>query len=383
MAERDALLDGGVWREFCARLADVGARVLGDAVPDSPQVRAEGYRYLAQQLADAVWTVLGNSDPERPHLDLLADRVRKWGTLCSDAKAHATPVRDDRSYTIRGTRGSAHYLSFQVMAGEAGVAYLDQGGLRVEPDGSFELRLSARPSPGNWLRLPPGSSRLIVRQYFCDWEREQAARVVIEPDDGVEPPPAPTPESVGRELEAIAARFAVHSAALLEAGARPDEPNVLRPPLSMEAQAGAPRTWYGLGYFRIAPGDALILELEPPEAHYWSFQLGNFWHEELDYENHASSLNGRQAAIDADGLCRIVISLADPGIANWLDPVGRREGRIVFRCQDAAGCPAPRLRRVAFADLARELPAGTARLDASARRAQIRARRRHVAWRFA
>jgi hypothetical protein len=346
-------------------------------------VRAEGYRYLVQQLAHAVLGVLGNSDAERPHLDLLADRVRRWGTLCSDAKAHETPLRDDRSYRIRGTRGTSHYLSFQVTAGEAAVAYLDQHDLQVEPDGSFELILSAKAHPGNWLYLPPGASRLIVRQYFYDWDREEPARLAIEALEDVGAPPAPTAESVLAELDAIATSFASHSRALLEQGASPREPNRLREPISMEAQAGAPRTWYGLGYFRIEPHDALILELEPPDAHYWSIQLGNFWHEELDYENHSSSLSGRQVAIDADGIFRAVISLADPGLRNWLDPAGRSEGRIIYRCQDAAACPAPRLRRVAFAALERELPANSARVTAAQRREQIRARRNHVARRFA
>jgi len=371
------------WQRFCERLAAAGDLVLRDAVPDSEEVRAEGYRYLAQQLAHSVLVVLGNSDPERPHLDLLADRVRRWGTLCSDAKAHETPLRDDRSYRIRGTRGSAHYLSFQVTAGPAGVAYLDQSGLRVEPDGTFELTLSAKPAKGNWLELPRGSTRLIVRQYFYDWDREEPARFWIEMLEDVGPPPHPNPERITGELDAIAAYFESHSAAMLEQGASPREPNQMLPPLSMESQAGAPRTWYGLGYYRLGPGDALIFELDPPDAHYWSVQLGNFWHEELDYEHHGSSLSGRQVRLDADGKFRAVISLADPGLANWLDPVGRSEGRIIYRCQDAPACPAPTLRRVAFADLSRELPAGSARVGPEERREEIRARRRHVARRFA
>ena len=39
----------------------------------------------------------------------------------------------------------------------------------------------------------------------------------------------------------------------------------------------------------------------------------------------------RQAVLDSDGKFRIVLSVEDPGVPNWLDPVGNLKGYLVNR----------------------------------------------------
>jgi len=92
--------------------------------------------------------------------------------------------------------------------------------------------------------------------------------------------------------------------------------------------------------------------------------------------NRQSSLNGGQAAIDADGRFRAVIALDDPGISNWLDPGGNAEGAIMLRWTGASSGPEPRLTLLDRESLAECLPLGTLRVDAQTREAQLRARRR-------
>jgi hypothetical protein len=41
-----------------------------------------------------------------------------------------------------------------------------------------------------------------------------------------------------------------------------------------------------------------------------------------------SSTNGHYAKISSDGKFRAVISLEDPGVPNWLDPAGFKQGTI-------------------------------------------------------
>ncbi len=79
-----------------------------------------------------------------------------------------------------------------------------------------------------------------------------------------------------------------------------------------------------VGTFEIAPDEALILEVTPPECHFWNIHLGDYWGQSLDYTYRQTSLNGHQAVLDSDGVFRAVVAHRDPGVANWLDTAGKR-----------------------------------------------------------
>ena len=81
---------------------------------------------------------------------------------------------------------------------------------------------------------------------------------------------------------------------------------------------------YWEGYYEFEADEALILETEmPDEVRYWNIQLNDSLFNTIEYLYNQSHLNGHQAKIDSDGKFRAVISLEDPGIANWLDPQQR------------------------------------------------------------
>ena len=88
---------------------------------------------------------------------------------------------------------------------------------------------------------------------------------------------------------------------------------------------------YGKGHFTLADDQAAILEFRPPECRYWSFQIMNDFWESQEFDLRQTSLNGHQAGLDPDGVFRGVISVNDPGVPNWLDPVGHRNGLICAR----------------------------------------------------
>jgi hypothetical protein len=137
-----------------------------------------------------------------------------------------------------------------------------------------------------------------------------------------------------------------------------------------------------MGSFALAPDEALVVEVEPPQGLYWSYSIGNPWWETIDYARHQSSLNGHQAVVDDDGLLRVVIAHEDPGVANWLDTAGHSEGPVILRCVRTETAPVPTTRVVKFADVAAALPAGTQRITADERAAAMERRRIAVSRRF-
>jgi hypothetical protein len=138
-----------------------------------------------------------------------------------------------------------------------------------------------------------------------------------------------------------------------------------------------------IGRWELQPGEALIVEVQPPEGIYWSFSIGNPWWETIHYGRHQSSLNAHQAVADSDGLVRVVLCDRDPGVANWLDTAGHSNGPIILRCVRTATAPTPSTRVVAFDDIHASLPSGTATVTAEERASILAARRSAVRERFA
>jgi hypothetical protein len=100
----------------------------------------------------------------------------------------------------------------------------------------------------------------------------------------------------------------------------------LIPELDQKVQ-GDPGTSYYTGYYQLRDEQALVVEIPPLSADYWSIMLANHWQEPLP----ASFLNHVTARKEADGASRIVIAPRDPGHPNWLSTAGRSRGVIWHR----------------------------------------------------
>jgi hypothetical protein len=148
------------------------------------------------------------------------------------------------------------------------------------------------------------------------------------------------------------------------------------------AHSGMRGQTYGIGNFRCADDEAVILRFRPPACRHWGVALANRYWECVEYGSRQSSLNGHQAVVDHDGRVRAVISQRDCGYANWLDPGGNAEGTLAIRFLDADQVPEVEIERVAVADLAAQLPAETSRVAAGTRADQLMRRRRAVIARF-
>jgi hypothetical protein len=385
-----ALASGAGWETLLAELRRAGGFVNDAGAPANDRDRAEGWRHLASLLKIGTDELVNPRDPDRPRF-YWNDGTSKWGLDCADALYALAPVRAGAVYRVRGYRGSVHFMGFQLLGRMAALADRDADTLELGEDGRFELIVGGEQRPGsseNWMPLPEGASALAVRQFFYDWDNEVPAHFEIERiDDGERrPPPSVAPGGVPAQLEAIGrfvhdntawwARIAQQKRA--QVNSFPDDGGGLG-----EVSAGSQKYQaFGIGYFQLADDEALLVEVTPPRAKYWSLHLGNYWMESMDFANHQSSLNGHQAVLDADGVFRAVVSRADPGVPNWLDTTGLREGSMIYRWNQADGSPIPKARVVKLAELRDALPPETATVTPEERAEMVERRREAIRVRY-
>ncbi len=378
---------GQAWSSLLDALKRAGDVVLADSVPHEAMDRASGFRHLLVLLGVGIDELLRRGLDQVPAVKPSAmDAAYKWGMECPDCIYVGSALKGGMTYRLWGNRGSARYVGLQVMSGMASSfnALLDE--FELGPDGEFEIILSAEAHEGNWVPLDDDATMLVVRHFFYDWEHETPAVLSIEP---LSDPPLKA-AATASDPKAAMAREVIALGDFLEANlqfflgfSNPEDPNSFLPPLDGAAMGAAAENRPVIGSWKLAPDEALIIEVTPPTGVYWSYSLGNVWWETIDYGNRQSSLNGHQAAVDDDGKVRVVVAHQDPGVANWLDTAGHSEGPIILRCVRTDSAPVPTVRVVPFDRLAEELPPGTRMVSARERAATIDIRRRAVSRRFA
>jgi hypothetical protein len=94
-----------------------------------------------------------------------------------------------------------------------------------------------------------------------------------------------------------------------------------------------------IGTFRLAPDEALVIDLEPPDTRYWSITLENIWHECIDTRRRTSSMTNAGAVRRDDGTVRVVVAGSETDVDNWLDTGGRHRGFVVVRWLDKPDPP--------------------------------------------
>jgi hypothetical protein len=354
------LASGEAWAQFCATLERAGSVILRHA-PENDIDRAEGFRYLTRLTRLGLKLCLEHADPAFPRLIRYMEPTQKFGVDNPDQLYEWARLSGEHDYRLRGPRGTAAYMGIGVYAGSAGrggrrtIAHVSGDDLAA-PDGTIDLMLSPREHPGNWIRLDPDTTTLIVRQTMNDLASERPASLVLERLGATGPPPPLSCRQVVRGLERAANQVlgSVKMFALLADRWRAT-PNVLHPMDEQMAREsfGDPDLYYAGGYWKIGPGEALVVEFTPPPCRYWGFLLCNYWTESLDYRYRPIATNKHRAARRADGSVKIVVAETDPGLTGvtWLDTEGHPEGTMTLRWLLAESTPVPIPRLVALAAL--------------------------------
>jgi len=384
--EEDAerLMSGEAWSDFCRSLEAAGRTILEAEGREAPDVRAAGFRYLLGLVKVGIQQA-SELDPEQPRFVRICDSDSKAGAENADNAYAQAHIRGDLVYRIRGHRGSVETFLLEIKEGfmqlgdVRNFATLSAPDLVVEPDGSFEIFMGGERQGANWLPLDPDATQVLIRQYFCDWDEEIPASFDIEclGREGLPPSElgadrmARMLDDAGRHISGTAS-FWEEWVVALERRYKRDE---IAP--AVFYVGGADDIAYGNDYFELSPDEAMVIEFQPPQAKYWAFQLCDLWFKTTDWPNHKSSINHRQAHIDADGRCRVVVAHRDPGVPNWLDTAGQQTGVLQYRWIWTEDNPKPRLQRVPFTEIRSTLPEQTPEVTAKQRREEIHRRQLH------
>jgi Protein of unknown function (DUF1214) len=333
------------WQFFQQMVTDVTKILTEDA--ESQRELIEGLRVIAR-VSSLCSQLSVEADPDRPAFFDMCSDTRMIGGPNPDGNYYLAMIRGDRRYRITGTRGTTAYLGFQILAGTGltprrmanYVSDVDLTLKRGECAGEFALVLSANePSDlagAQWVKIPDDASSVVVREYIGDPATEELATMRIEALD-----PDPVAPLTDTELadQFTAMAWTLMKLVTLHRTIKPellDRPNTL---LTAEAaDLGAadttPDNLYMMGTFRLEPGQALVLDIEPPDTRYWNVTLESVWHECLEPRRRHSSVTNRGVRPDADGRVRIAISEQDFGFGHWLDTGGRHRGFVVVRWLD-------------------------------------------------
>jgi hypothetical protein len=95
------------------------------------------------------------------------------------------------------------------------------------------------------------------------------------------------------------------------------------------------------GRWRLGPDEALCVTVRPPsrEFVYWGLVILNPWMESYEARGTVTATNDARASREPDGSWRVLIAPRDPGVPNWLDTGGRREGFALLRWVGAGSAP--------------------------------------------
>jgi len=375
------------WRDYLAILGEADGLLQSLADPEDPLARQEVYRLLFLALASGFQSAF--MDPDLPDFTPMVGNVLNGLGTNPDFIYAGTLLDGTGQYRLFGERGDGLFLLIDFVAGGLYVTEergASTGVLDIDSctrlDGSFDVLLSReRPAAyqGDWFPLDPRTRVAMVRQAAYDWGSGREARIAIERVDRPLAPRRPDAAEVARRLELLAAFPARFGAFALYYGAGQRARGVVN---RLEhddwaGRGGVAGQHYFQGIFRLAPGEAMILETELPErVRYWNVQLNDPLWNAIDWINRQSSLNGGQAVIDADGKFRAVIALEDPGVPNWLDPGGYAEGSLMLRWLQASSAPEPVLKLVPAEAVRRHLPSQTPVVCREMRDQTLRARRR-------
>jgi hypothetical protein len=366
----------------------VRAEWLDRQQPSPPMRDCFDWAFEEVMFSAAVWS--SNQDPRHPkvtcitRLEHLVEGRRipgsRWGIDNPDTIYRVIPISGDERYEIRGRIG-AHRMTenyFTLWDDAMGTeALLNGADLVTDPDGSFVVTVDAEPAGGrpNHVQSTPKAHEFYIRDVMLDWGADDPNWLEIV---RLGPPPSIAPLTVGEQAQRTATymhKFADFSHGLSQGMTR-GRPNRFHLGYSADEGGALRNQVYVGGHFQLEDDEAFVIDVNDGGARYFTVPVSNVWGTTMAVRDRTGSLNKAQSERNADGTWTYVLSNADPGVHNWVDPGGLTEGILTLRMAEFPHQrPEPGLAAsgqvVKLADLESALPAGTRQLSAPERATQL------------
>jgi len=207
------------------------------------------------------------------------------------------------------------------------IGMLTDRDIEVDGDGHFRLTVGGPGGGRNHLPLSPGPVSLNVRDVFSDWD-QRPIRLTIDRVDGGRARRISYSELRQRVLNDLSTFVRTWSSFKVNwlGGIKP---NTVVGPVGRSGGWG----YIAGGRFSLAPGEALQITTSRGPAAYTGVQVTDPWIVAPDGSRHLTSQNISQAKPDSDGSYTYILSPQDPGVANWIDSAGLRNGYVLLRWQ--------------------------------------------------
>ncbi|MEE2678667.1 MAG: DUF1214 domain-containing protein [Myxococcota bacterium] len=319
---------------------------------DSIEGRNAG-RYLVANALQHGFQCCFDVDPMRPVFHRWLSPTKKLLGDNPDAVYYGAIADPAGTYRIRGNVHGACYTSFSVEAGaddghmsKGVIATLNDTEFDIAADGSYEIIASPERHSGNWLRLEPGAGSITTRHYW-EWERSVAADPTFHVPLWIEPleDPGPAPPMDDAAIAAGVQRV-INFARALTVDFPELSPEIMPSWVSNEVNrfdnSAYEESNTTIGYaakdnaylqtrYELEADQALVMRGRFPRCRFANVVLWNRRLQTPPYRFRQVSLNRRQVRCAADGSFEIAVAHRDPGVENWIDTAGMREGMLFWR----------------------------------------------------
>ncbi len=335
----------------------------------------------------AVWS--SNQDPLRPKviaITRLEHRLgdlripgSRWGIDNPDSIYRVIPISGDERYRIHGRVGERRMTENYFTLWDDSmntVDVLSGHDLVLADDRTFTITVDCEPANGrpNHIQSSPAAHEFYIRDVMLDWASDEPNELRIERLGAAPTSPARSPEEQAELTAEFMLRYADFTTGLSKGTLRRTA-NDFSLAYSADKGGALRNQFYVGGHFDLAADECFVIHVGDGGAAYFVVPIANVWGTTMDVVHRTSSLNKAQSVPNDDGTYTYVLGPRDPGVHNWLDTCGLREGMLTLRMAEfpegrPQGEVSARGEVVKLADLKSILPDETKWIDGEQRQRQ-------------